>query len=261
MKKLLPLLITALLLSACGSTAPAEDTTAADTTEAVQTTAPETTAAPELDNTVIHYATPVIDGKLDDAYLASFSIHEAPMKNLNYIPLGKDAAKQYMPNTAGTCYYLWDDDYLYFCAVIHDETICSRGKDWRMSTEWPWNDDGAEVYVWFSDEDCLAVHSDAHNIRSVIDTHIWGENHSSSKIYADTPDADWEATIDAEAKDYTVEMRIPLPDYVKEGSEVGTLLEIDDRWAVGDGTDQKVGALFPYPRFPGAKNFRVKLAK
>jgi len=93
-----------------------------------------------------------------------------------------------------------------------------------------------------------------------MDVHIYGDNHESSGIYRDLTSADFRATIDEEKNTYTVEMRIPLPEYVGEGSYIGTLLEIDDRWAVGEGTNAMVGALFAMPRFPGAENFLVKLS-
>ncbi len=263
-KSILALLLAGLLaLVSCGG-APADDTSADTSGDDAATTpadeADTTEPVKELDNTVIHFGTPTIDGKLDDVYLDSFCFAEEPMKNMNYSAAGNDAAKQYMPNTEGKCYYLWDDDYLYYCAVIHDETICSRGEDWRMNEKWPWNDDGAEIYLWFSDEDCMAIHGDAHGIRAVMDVHIWGDNHSSSGEYRDIPDEDWGASIDKEGQNYTIEVRIPLPDYVKAGSRIGTLLEIDDRWAVGEGSDKMVGALFVMPRFPGHERLQVELA-
>ncbi len=209
----------------------------------------------------VHYGTPRVDGRLDAAYLDSFSYYEAPLQNLNYTKSDRATAERYMKHTSGRAYYLYDDDALYICAVVHDETIVSRGEAWRNAEKWPWNDDGAEIYLWFSDADCMAIHGDAYGIRAVMDTHIWGNNHSSSGVYRDLPRADFAATVDAIKKEYTVEMRIPFPSYVGAGSEIGTLLEIDDRWEVGAGSDAMVGALFAMPRFPGADNFKVKLSE
>ncbi len=208
----------------------------------------------------ILFATPVIDGKLDDKYLESYSITEAPLVHLEFFPAGKEVAQKYMEKTCGTAYYLHDNEYLYVCTVVHDETICTQGREWRMNTEWPWDDDGAEIYLWFSDEDCMAIHSDAHGYRSVVDVHIWGD-HASSRIYRDLPKEDWAATIDAENKNYTIEFRIPLPPYAKEGYEIGSLLEIDDRWAVGEGTERMIGALYGVPRVVSDKMYRVALGK
>ncbi|MBE6542581.1 MAG: hypothetical protein E7672_09100 [Ruminococcaceae bacterium] len=210
----------------------------------------------------IKFGTPVIDGHLDDVYLDSFCFSEEPMVHMGYSPLGREGAMKYMPNTSGKSYYLYDDKYLYICTVVHDETICSRGKEWRMNTVWPWNDDGAESYVWFSDDDYIAVHSDAHNIRSVVDAYVYGPGHHSKMIFRDTPREDWCATIDRENMNYTVEIRIPLPDYVGEGSVIGTILEIDDRWTVeGDDVENMVGALFVPEQCAIDQKFHVKLGK
>lgn len=206
----------------------------------------------------IQYATPVIDGHLDDVYKTSFCFTEAPLEHLFYYPAGREAAEKAMAHTEGKAWYLYDDRYLYVCAVVHDETICSRGEAWRMSTIWPWDDDGAEIYLWFSDADCMAIHSDAHGYRSVVDEHI-RDNHVSNLTYHDLGRDDWAASIDAEAQNYTIEFRVPLPDYVHEGSEIGTLLEIDDRWAVGDGTENMVGALYSEPRVVNLPMYRVRL--
>jgi len=209
----------------------------------------------------IRYGTPVIDGKLDDLYLDSFCYAEEPMKNMNYTQ-SPDVVEKYMGNTSGKAYYLYDDAYLYICTVVHDETICSRGREWRMNTVWPWNDDGAENYLWFSDEDTFAVHSDAHGIRSVVDEHIRPGSRDSSLTYHDTPAEDWAATIDHEKQNYTVEIRIRLPEYVKGGSVIGTLLEIDDRWAVGSSEVEKlVGAIAEVPSYPSLDKYKVRLAK
>jgi hypothetical protein len=213
----------------------------------------------EEPGTVIYFGTPTIDGVCDTLYNNSFCYEELPMENLFYAPMGNEAAEEYMGNTAGNAFYLYDEEYLYVCAVIYDETICSRGEEWRMQTEWPWSDDGAEIYIWFSDEDCLAVHGDAAGIRAVVDEHIWGDNHSSAGTYRDLDSASFAATVDEENNLYCVEMRIPLPEYVGTGSMIGTLLEIDDRWALDN--EKMIGALVQFPRFPGAENFWVKLGE
>ncbi len=211
---------------------------------------------------IIKYGTPNIDAKLDDIYLDSFCITENPLEHMEYSPLGMEGAKKYMPNTSGKAYYLWDENYLYVCTVVHDETICTRGKEWRMNTVWPWNDDGAENYFYFSDEDCFAVHTDAHGFRSVVDEHIFDKTRRSAETYHDTPACDFATSIDVENQNYIVEIRIALPDYVKEGSVIGTLLEIDDRWTVeNDPKEEMVGGLFTRPQFPGDPKYFVKLGK
>ena len=271
---LVSLLIFSILLCGVACNAPAEGSSQSESESPSETvseseTESETESESESESesigpieepgTVIYYGTPVIDGELDSLYHNSFCYEEPAMENVFYVPMGQEAAEEYMSNTAGYSYYLYDDSYLYVCSVIYDETICSRGEEWRMNTEWPWSDDGAEVYIWFSDEDCLAVHGDAAGIRAVVDEHIWGDNHESSKVYSDLDADSFAATIDEENNLYCVEIRIPLPEYVTTGSMIGTILEIDDRWSIED--ERMIGALVKFPRFPGAENFQVKLGE
>lgn len=204
----------------------------------------------------ILYGTPVIDGVLDDIYLPSFRYVELPLEHVNHAPLGKSKTKELMKNTHGFASYLYDDEYLYVCISVYDETLCSRGDGWRNSTVWPWSDDGAEIYVYFSSENNFAIHSDAHNIRSVRDTHIEPER-ISAEIYEDTEREDWCAKISEDKKSYVIELRIELPDGVGSGDRIGTLLEINDRFDTTH--DNMIGALFVLPRYAGAENFLVTL--
>lgn len=211
------------------------------------------------DEKIIKYGTPLLDGRLDDDYLASYCYVEDSLDDIKYSPLGLEKAREIMKNTSGKVYFLHDDSYLYVCAVIRDETICTRGKEWRENERWPWNDDGAEFYIHFSDEDCFAIHCDAHNYRAVMDTHVWGDMHNSSFVFVEYPHENWAATIDRKKREYTVEIRIKLPDYVGVGSKVGFLLEIDDRWAVGEGSEDMVGAMYKRQGFEGTDEYDLVL--
>ena len=204
---------------------------------------------------IIRRSSPTLDGHLDGAYLSSYRLTEPPLEHIQYSPSPMEVAREKMKNTGGTVYALHDGEYLYLCAVIRDDTICTRGKEWRENERWPWNDDGAEFYVWFSDEDCFAIHADAHNYRAVMDTHVSGATHVSSFVFVEYPHENWVSTIDREKNEYTVEMRVKLPPYVKSGSKVGILLEIDDRWAVGEGTDDMVGAVYSRQGFEGTDEY------
>lgn len=206
----------------------------------------------------IRKGTPAITGTLKDAYLTSWHIEEEPMVHCFYRPFGREETVPYMKNTRGDAWYLHDDEYLYLIARVHDETLCSRGAEWRFAEKWPWNDDGAEFYIWFSDEDCFSVHCDAHNLRGVVDEHIY-DFHKSNLTYHDVPREDWAATIDGSGQDYTVELRVRLPEYVKSGSRIGVFLEIDDRFAVGEGTENMVSALCPKDTNPQSEYYLVEL--
>ncbi len=234
------------------------------TTAKVTTTAKPTTTAPFASPIIpetpagskITRGTPAIDGVMDKEYLTSFRYTEMPLVNLNHSPYGFKATSEIMANTHGFVYYLYDEEYLYVCISVYDETLCSRGEKWRYETEWPWSDDGAEIYLWFSREDNMAIHSDAHNIRSVRDVHIEPERETDG-VYVDTPREDWRAKINEDGKSYVVELRVELPDYVGSGSKIGTLLEINDRFDITK--DNRIGALFKKPRYAGADNFLVEL--
>ena len=199
-------------------------------------------------------ATPEIDGELDECYLLSYRYTLPKGENLNYAP-NKAEAQQMMANTEGTVYYVYDEDYLYACAVIRDETIMSRGEAWRYQTTWPWNDDGAELYFGFSSDHMFAIHTDALGIRSVVDEKIWGNNHSSAKIYHDTPKEEY-AVSRPEENVYIIEICVALDEGMKAGDEIGLFLEIDDRYS-----ESGTGALFPANRDPMAKPYLVKLSR
>ena len=178
----------------------------------------------------ICYGTPLIDGEVDFSYAESYCYELPRGKNLNHPAPNSSAfptAKAAMKNTEGCVYYLYDEEYLYACAVIHDETIMSMGEEWRMATTWPWNDDGAELYFAFSPDHMFAIHTDAAGIRSVVDEKIWGNNHSTAKQYHDTPADDF--AVSQGENEYIVEIRIPLDEGMTAGSVVGLFLEIDDR--------------------------------
>ncbi len=216
-----------------------------------------TALAPEEDKTEaaeILIATPEIDGLLDESYLLSYRYTLPKGENLNHAP-NREEAMEIMANTEGTVYYLYDETYLYACAVIHDETIMSRGETWRNQTTWPWDDDGAELYYGFSADHMFAIHTDAMGIRSVVDEKIWGTDHSTAKIYHDTPKSDYAVSM-PEDNVYIVEIRVALDEGMGAGDEIGLFLEIDDRYA-----ENSVGALFPANRDPMAKPYLVKLSR
>ena len=207
----------------------------------------------------IAYGTPVLDGYADDEYLESYAYILPKGENLNHPAQNSPAfgaAKAAMENTEGRVYYLYDEEYLYACAVIHDETIMSMGEEWRMATTWPWNDDGAELYFAFSTDHMFAIHTDAAGIRSVVDEKIWGNNHSTAKIYHDTPEEDF--AVSQSKNEYVIEIRVPLDEGMTEGSVVGLFLEIDDRYSLANNGD--VGALFPKNRDVSDKAYAAVFA-
>ncbi len=213
---------------------------------------PDNTDTPQTTSEIL-IGTPEIDGQVDAIYLESYRYVLPKGENLNYAT-SYDEAEVMMENTAGTVYYLYDDTYLYACAVICDETIMSRGEEWRYQTTWPWNDDGAELYYAFSSEHMFAIHTDAMGIRSVVDEKIWGTNHSTAKIYHDSPKNDYATSIPAQ-NIYIIEIRVALDEGMGAGDTVGLFLEIDDRYS-----ENGTGALFPANRDPMNAAYLVKLS-
>lgn len=209
---------------------------------------------PEIPTREVLIATPEIDGELDESYLSSFRYALPKGENLNYAP-NRAEAEQRMANTEGTAYYLYDNEYLYSCVVITDETIMSRGEEWRYETTWPWNDDGAELYFGFSADHMFAIHTDAMGIRSVVDEKIWGTNHSTAKKYHDTPKADY-AVSRPDDVTYIIEIRVALDEGMGAGDELGLFLEIDDRYS-----ETGTGALFPANRDPMNEAYIVTLSQ
>ena len=218
----------------------------------------------------ILYATPRIDGVLDEEYTQSHFYAIRRGEHLNY---GGAAAEAMMAETYGTTYYLHDEDYLYICAVVHDETIVSLGENWRYSTTWPWNDDGAELYVSYgktaeingkTETVGFAVHIDAFGYRAVVDEVIWGDNHATKKQYHNAPFADY-AVSRPEENVYIVEIRFALDEGMGVGSTVGGFLELDDRFspeALSNSAEKTViGARFPMPRDPWRPEFQAVLSE
>ncbi|MCQ2385304.1 MAG: hypothetical protein MJ078_01315 [Clostridia bacterium] len=223
---------------------------------------PETSAEKPVHGTEILYGSPVIDGEIDDLYAESYRYVLPEGENLNY-PTNNPTARDAMANTSAVAYYLYDASYLYVCVEVHDETILTMGEDWRYETKWPWNDDGVEIYVSFGHNGSFAVHTDAYGYRSVVDEEIWGDNHSTAQTYHDTPFEDY-ATSFPDKNTYVVEIRFALGEGIKAGSQIGSFIEIDDRFsleAASNGATTVIGALFPYPRDPAGKEFAVTLSE
>ena len=183
--------------------------------------------------------TPVVDGYLDEIYLQSYCY---------YLPKGTPgwpntaAMITAMKNTEGVLYCLYDDNYAYFCAVVKDDTLMSMGEEWRMNTVWPWDDDGAEIYICLGDGISFSVHTDAHGIRSVTDTNIAYRN-GGTCVYRDTEKGNWAASI-LDENTYAVELCFALKNDEKVGSKIGMLLEIDDRWDTAATNENTRGGIF-----------------
>ncbi len=98
-------------------------------------------------------ATPVVDGILDEAYLSSASFSFSNWS----VYSGHDGATVHEPDCSGTVYLLWDDGYLYTCAVINDGDVGSIGLEAMKESAYPlpagnpWMNDVFEQFLTRSD--------------------------------------------------------------------------------------------------------------
>jgi len=104
----------------------------------------------------ILYGTPAIDGVLDEMYTYSAKVE------LDNFEFYSELVGAGGPTTCeGTvAYILWDDTYLYVCAVINDETRTETVDANVDYHEWNTNDN-LEFYLWDDDERGGGIHSNA----------------------------------------------------------------------------------------------------
>ena len=72
--------------------------------------------------TTVKNGTPVIDGKMDDIYKQSASVE---IENFGFYITGK-TDEDVTANKGTTVYYLWDENYLYICAEVVDNTVTAK---------------------------------------------------------------------------------------------------------------------------------------
>ena len=107
---------------------------------------------------VIKY-TPVMDGKVDQAYYSSAMVHTStdltqdPREYVLLSPIWVTAGNDsdYM-HVTGTFYMLWDGDYIYFCAAMHDRTMYPRSNEYTMVSD-PWLNENLEIYYLMGNDD------------------------------------------------------------------------------------------------------------
>ncbi len=190
---------------------------------AVVTSAAYENGLPKSDETEILRGTPIIDGNVDDIYLNSYCIYLAPgTEGYPDNPTEMEATK----DTEGSAFFIYDDNYLYVCVIVRDKTLMSMGKEWCDAQRWPWNNDGAEVFVCLGDGISRSVHVDAYGIS--------GKEHykrGARDYYKDKDSSEWAAKIIGDDL-YVVEIAFPFTKGETSGTLVGVELEIDDRFSM-----------------------------
>ncbi len=87
--------------------------------------------------------TPVIDGKMDEIYKQSASV---TLDNFGFYITG-ETKENVEANKGTTVYYLWDEDYLYLCAEVVDNTVTDKEESGVDYTKYETNDN-LELYYW-----------------------------------------------------------------------------------------------------------------
>ena len=96
--------------------------------------------------TSVKNGTPVLDGKLDDIYKESASVE---LENFGFYVDGSTGIDK--ESTKGTtAYFLWDEDYLYLCVAVVDDTATKTEEKDVDYTKWS-TCDNLELYFWGAD--------------------------------------------------------------------------------------------------------------
>lgn len=98
--------------------------------------------------TGIKNGTPVLDGKLDNIYTESASIE---LENFGFYVDGSTSS-DYEAAKGTTAYFLWDEDYLYVCCVVVDDTAAKTKEDGVDYEKWS-TCDNLELCFWGADGD------------------------------------------------------------------------------------------------------------
>ena len=90
----------------------------------------------------IKYATATVDGKLDDAYLTSAMVINS---GVIFYGAGVDTP------VSGTTYLLWDENYLYACTVVTDDTVI------EIANTDNWMNDSVELWINDTNGRCKSI--------------------------------------------------------------------------------------------------------
>ncbi len=113
------------------------------------------TASANLDG-AIKKGTAVVDGQLDDVYTDSFSL-----KGLGTGPVAP-ASQEWWNTASADIYFLYDDSYLYICALVSDDDVLSKGEAFATG-ENPYENDNIELRLSLDgSNDTIKVAVDAY---------------------------------------------------------------------------------------------------
>ena len=149
----------------------------------------------ECPNQVLRY-TPDMDGKVDAAYLNSayfktVSVDSTPeaiaeaVKRADEHTIVLATYAGQTGSTAGrfgaeaTIYYLWDDNYIYVCVKVKDETKFPRS-DAYLAQPNPWINDAIEFYYFFGGYDKPIPTGDTYPTYSAVTTDAKGRGNKAT---------------------------------------------------------------------------------
>ncbi|MBQ8552493.1 MAG: hypothetical protein IJ428_06745 [Clostridia bacterium] len=108
------------------------------------------------DNTV-KIGSPTVDGKLDDIYTDSLAIELGTGTNAHT----GAAAAGWENNAKGMIYFLYDDEYLYACAVVDDNDVTTAGEAFAKGNN-PYQNDNIEMRLCLDGKTTIKVGIDAY---------------------------------------------------------------------------------------------------
>jgi len=189
----------------------------------VSLTVPFSSAA--ATSNVILKSTPVVDGKLDEAYLVSAC---AVLEEKNFWSWGGCEGT----DTDATIYYLYDDTNLYYFVDVYDTTTITSNVD-------DWMNDGCEMRFIVGDTYYKVVST----VGLVQDGYVItdGKDEEGDKI--DLSNFVLKSAVKADGTGYTLEASLPLASIgatAAAGSTIGATMQINDVIA----EDRSAGSAF-----------------
>jgi len=198
---------------------------------------PVSASTVDIESDTMRYGSAIIDGIVDDEYLQSLSVKIAPPKY----------AGDETTNTAEV-YALHDDEYVYICYVVKDNSLTSAKDDYIMSDAHPSVNDAVELRIGSADDGVFPAYT------SSPDHHLFMMDAYGKRIscYKDSMDGyEGAAVIADDKKSYTVEIAIPIDRALKDGETIKMNFQIDDLQL--DGKCGYIGAAEAYNKMVAFK--------
>ncbi len=168
-------------------------------------------SADDIEYHDVYYGTPTIDGVIDDMYRYSY---HAEIEYVNNQGWGKGA-----PNSVfeADVYVLWDENYLYFAALVHDDTLTVFTED-EAYDEKEGYAQRADMFI------CCFNYLAPSPVYFKIGMDAFGtflSAQESAYTYIDVSKAKYAADCTPSQGEYVVEMALPFQEPLHENFEIG----------------------------------------